>query len=304
MDSLVEKLLNSKSPSIRYRMQREFQQREPDSDLRERILASKPVEKIFKKMHPDGYWLHKGVGDGIDYAMSSSTHFVLSYLAELGLGKWDPRVDKAVRRYWALKEPGKYFSPPDYLTGQSCLYAHNIRTFMLLGYKDDYHLRPRIKALLDNVRDDNGYLCERKSFRKTTKSCIRGTLKALMAYAELPELWEHKSCKRTVDYFLSRNIYYKKPELTEKIRGGMRTVFPFVIGESLLEPLYALSKMGYGRKRALGDAWRELEAHRTKSGLYVLDWHPSAIFKPGEKGEENEWVAFYALMAKKYSGKI
>jgi len=303
-NKVVERLLNSSSPSIRYRMQRDFQEREPDSDLKDRILVSEPVKKIFKKMHPEGYWLYKGIGDGIDYAMSSSTHFVLAYLAELGLGRWDERIDKAVKRYMALKEPGKYFSPPDYLTGQSCLYAYNIRTFIMLGYRDHVHMRARVNALLEGVRHDNGYLCDRKTFKDSTKSCIRGSLKALMAYSELPDLWSQKSCKKTVDYFVSRNIYFKKPELTEKIRGGMKTVFPFVIGESLLEPLYALSKMGYGRKSAMGDAWKSLEEHRTEDGLYRLDWHPNAIFKPGEKGEGNEWVTFYSLLALKHAGKL
>ncbi len=301
---IVEKLLNSESPSIRYRMQKDFLGLEPDENLKERILASKPVEKIFKKMHPDGYWLHKGIGDGIDYSMSSSTHFMLSYLAELGLGKWDERIDRAVRRYWSLKEPQKWLSPPDYLTGQSCLYAYNLRTFIMLGYKDDVHMAPRIKALLNDVREDNGYLCVRKSFKSSTKSCIRGTTKALMAYAELPEFWEHKSCKRTVDYFLSRNVYYKKPELTEKIRGGMQVSFPFTIDASLLEPLYALSTMGYGRKRALSDAWNDLEDQKDTSGYYKLQWNPPVPFKPGERGEGNEWVTFYALTALKRAGKL
>ncbi|MBN1622731.1 MAG: hypothetical protein JXN10_07400 [Clostridia bacterium] len=301
---LVEKLLNSESPSIRYRMQRDFLEIEPDENLRERILASKQVEKIFKKMHPDGYWLHKGSGDGIDYSMSSSTHFILSYLAELGLGKWDDRIDKAVRRYWALKEPQKWLSPPDYLTGQSCLYSQNIRTFIMLGYKDDVHMAPRIKTLLNEVRDDNGYLCVRKSFKDSTKSCIRGTTKALMAYAELPEFWEHQSCKRTVDYFLSRNVYYRKPELTEKIRGGLQLSFPFTIDVSLLEPLYALSTMGYGRKRALSDAWNDLDSQRDASGYYKLQWNPPVPFKPGERGEGNEWVTFYALTSMKRAGKL
>ena len=44
--------------------------------------------------------------------MSSSTHFVLAYLAELGLGKWDERIDLAVKRYMGLKETGEYLSPP------------------------------------------------------------------------------------------------------------------------------------------------------------------------------------------------
>lgn len=303
MNKMVERLLNSDSPSIRYRMQRDYLGREPDSELKQKILESKPVEKIFKKMHPSGYWLYKGIGDGIDYAMSSSTHFVLNYLAELGLGRWDERIDTAVKRYWSLKEPGKYFSPPDYLTGQSCLYAYNIRTFIMLGYRDDVHMRARINTLLENVRHDNGYLCIRKSFKASTKSCIRGTMKALMAYAELPELWEHESCRRTVDYFLSRNIHFKKDGSGEKIRGGLNASFPFAIDASLLEAVYALSKMGYGKNPALKDIWSELMFRQMDNGLFRLDWNPPAYFVPGKRGEGNEWVTLYALLALKYSGK-
>jgi hypothetical protein len=164
-------------------------------------------------------------------------------------------------------------------------------------------MRARINSLLQDVRHDNGYLCIRRSFKAKTKSCIRGTMKALMAFAELPDYWEHESCKRTVDYFISRNVHYKKDGSGEKIRGGLKTIFPFVISASLLEALYALSKMGYGKDPALKDAWSELMFRQEDNGLFRLDWNPPAPFIPGKKGEGNEWVTFYALMAMKYSGK-
>ena len=290
---LIDGLMQSKSPSIRYRVQRDLLDGTPESDLLQEIEDSKPVQRIFSKMHPDGYWLLRGVGDGIEYAMSSSTHFVLCYLAELGLDKTNALVDLAVNRYLNLPEA-------DYATKQSCLYAYNLRTFILLGYRDDKRMEPRIATLLENVRHDDGYLCVRKDFTDVSKSCIRGTVKALMAYAELSELWDHESCQATVRYFLKRNIYFKHPELTERIRGGMDIIFPFVISSSLLEPLYALSKMGYGNHPALTDAWDQLEKRRNPEGKYILDWHPPTVFNPGKKKEPNEWATFYALLAKKY----
>lgn len=60
--------------------------------VRAAILTSKPVQRIYAKMHPDGYWLHRGVGAAVSYAMSSSTHFVLSCLAELGLDRTDKEL--------------------------------------------------------------------------------------------------------------------------------------------------------------------------------------------------------------------
>jgi hypothetical protein len=301
MKKIYELLLNSKNPSIVYRTQRDLLSQKPDGNLKEQIMDSKAVKRILSKMHPDGYWLYKGMGDGIDYAMSSSTHFILSILAELGLDKDDALIEKAVNRYLNLpRQKEKWLTPPDHETHQSCLYAHNLRTFILLGYTSDSRIQERIETLLADVRHDDGYLCVRKSFGPRTKSCIRGTVKALMAYAELPEYYSHESCHKTANYFLKRNVYYKLPDLKEKIRGGMATVFPFAINCSLLEPLYALSKMGYGSHPALRDAWQTLEAHRTETGMYVLDWFAPSYFTPGKKGEANEWVTLYALLAKKY----
>lgn len=296
----LEWLLHSSDPSIRFRTQRDLLGIKPDESLLGEILTSKNVTRIFSKMHPDGYWLKKDIGAGLDYSHASTTHFILSYLAELGLDKSDPRIDKAVNRYLDLISKDKWLTGTDHLTGQSCLYAYNIRTFVLLGYKEDPRVQERISTLLSEVRYDNGYLCRRLSYTSKTKSCIRGTLKALMAYAELPELWDTASCRKTVNYFLKRNVYFKIADLSVKIRGGMETIFPFVIYCSLLESLYALSKMGYGRDQALGDAWIELEKRNNGEGKYKLDWSSQSLFEPGNRGEINEWVTFYAYLAYKY----
>lgn len=286
-------LASSKSPSIRYRFQRDYLQITPEPGLQAAIRSCPTVARIFAKMHPDGFWQYREKGSGVDYAMSSSTHFVLSYLAELGLDREDPRIDKAVNRYLAL-------TPPDHLTGQSCLYAHNLRTFVLLGYGNDPRVLERMDYLEREVRHDDGYLCVRPSFTVETKSCIRGTVKALMAYAEVPALWNRESCRRTVNYFLKRDVYFRLPDKQERIRGGMSTVFPFVITSSLLEPLYALSKLGYGNARALSDAWHELEKRNNGQDQYRLDWFAPSVFVPGRKGDINEWVTLYALLAWKH----
>jgi len=302
--AILDWLLQSGDPSLRFRLERDLLDSEPDPSLQKEIAGSKLVTKIFTKMHPDGMWLHEGIGAGLDYSHGKTTHFILSYLAELGLDKSDPRIDKAVNRYLNLNIHEKWLSGPDHLTGQSCLYAQNIRTFCLLGYRSDPRVQMRIATLQSEIRHDDGMLCRRLSYTQKTKSCIRGTLKALMAYAELPELWDSESCKRTVNYFLARNVYFKKTNLTEKIRGGMGTIFPFVIYSSLLEPLYALSKMGYGNHPALDDAWKELEKRNDGEGKYRLDWYTNSLFMPGKKGEINEWVTFYAYLAKKYKGDL
>ncbi len=297
-------LLNHDDPSIRFRVRRDLLDERPPSGWQDEIIDGPTARRIFKKMHPDGYWLHRGIGAGIDYAMSESTHFVLSYLAELGLDRKDKRIDLAANRYLDLKSKEKWLTAPDHLTGQSCLYAHNIRTFTLLGYGKDPRLKERIRTLQAELRFDGGYLCRRPAFTDATKSCIRGTLKALMAYAETPSLWNKPSCVSTAEYFLSRRVFFRKDRPGERIRGGMAVSFPFTIDCSLLEPLYALSKMGHGRDKTLNEAWKDLKRRDDGDGRIILDRDPPSIFKAGKKGEPSPWATFYAYLALKYRDAV
>jgi len=305
---VLDWLLEAENPSMRYRSLTELLDVPKDDPevkkARNAILESKPVMKIFDKMHPDGYWLHRGIGAGVAYAMSGSTHFVLAYLAELGLDREDERIARAVDRYLSLKEPDRpdpniWEIPPDYRSHQSCLYAYNLRTFILLGYRDDPRVQERVDVLLNDWRFDGGYLCDRPSFLdRKTKSCIRGSQKALMAFAELPEYWRDERCKALVDYFLRRQVIFKSKQPGELIRGEVvATVFPFVINASLLEPLYALSKMGYGMRPSLAPAWQHLEAKRDVEGRYLLDHSRLTIFNAGPNGKPNKWVTLYAYLA-------
>ena len=310
MSNVLDWLLEAENPSVRYRTLTELLDFAPDDpqvqQTRAQIPNSKPVQKIFAKMHPDGYWLHRGKGAGIEYTMSSSTHFVLAFLAELGLDRQDERIARAVERYLSLTEPDVpnpqiWQMPPDYANHQSCLYAYNLRTFVMLGYRDDPRIQTRIAVLLADERHDGGYLCDRPSFTTKTKSCIRGSLKALMAFAVLPELWETPRCRQVVDYFLRRRVLYRTRQPEKLVRDELvRASFPFVIGGSLLEPLYALSRMGYGQDERLRPAWDILASKRDKAGRTILDWKPKTLFDPGEKGQPNKWTTLYACLSHKY----
>jgi len=298
---VIDWLLEDENPSVQYRALTELLDRPPGDpqvqQARERIPVSRPVRRIFSKMHPDGYWLYRGKGAGVDYAMSSSTHFVLAFLTELGMDRQDDCVSMAVERYLAL-------DPPDFCTHQSCLYAYNLRTFVMLGYGDDARVQRRAEVLVADDRWDGGYLCERSSFSTQTKSCIRGSIKALAAFAALPELWGSERCQKLVSYFLRRRVYYRMTEPDQIIRDELvGAIFPFVIQGSLLEPLHALSVMGYGRHEALNDAWERLAAKRDESGRYILDWYPPSYFTPGRKDTANKWVTLYAYLAVKHSNR-
>ncbi len=189
--NVIEWLLEEENPSIRYRTMRELQE-VPDSDLelqstRKQITTYRPVKNMLDAMHPEGYWevispsTKKSYGKGVDYRQGS-THFILGYLAELGMTREDPKIKKAANRYLSLQQPDG-----DFFRHFSCLFGMNIRTFILFGFKDDPRLKNTINLMKKSVRHDNGYLCDKyegKRKTKPVKSCIRGSVKVLFALGE------------------------------------------------------------------------------------------------------------------------
>jgi hypothetical protein len=292
-------LLEEENLAVRHRTLMQFLGRKPsDPDVQQakaQLPSDRVVGKLLAKMHPDGYWLHRGQGADLRYAMSSSTHFVLAYLAELGMDRSFPAIARAAERYLNLGEdrvPGKY---------QACVDFHNIRTFVMLGYRDHPRVEQWINILLRVYRHDGGYLCIRPSFTDGTKSCIRGTIKGLTAFSVLPELWQSSRCRALVDYFLSRQVIYRKDGSEELVLGELAAIrFPFVIAGSLLEPILALSTMGYGRHAGMRDCWRTLEAKRDGHGRYTLDGAAPVVLKAEAAGAPSKWATFYGWLAKKH----
>jgi hypothetical protein len=307
---VIRWLLQDDDPSMRWRTLRELLGVEDDAPevrrAKSAILQSIPVCNLMEKMAPDGYWLQKhprtkvNIGDGVNYGSFATTHFCLAYLAELGLDRAQPQVDKATERYLNLQKPDG-----DWLGHYSCLLGYNIRTFVLLGYRYDERLKRSIELMLHTIRTDGGYLCdfhEGKHKTKQGKSCIRGSVKCLLAFAELPEYWDHPRCKQLVGYFLHRGGIYRSNHPGIFVNQDMeRLSFPITWRANLWEVLFALSKMGHGNDERLQDAWNKLESRADEAGRYKLDWTPTeCAWKVGKRDEINKWITFYTLLAEKY----
>jgi hypothetical protein len=175
-------------------------------ECKRQITESNPVKSLLSKMNPNGYWLQKNprtgevLGDGVKYGSFATTHYCVSYLAELGMDRSNPKVAKAAERYLNLQ-----CADGDFYQHFSCLLGLNIRTYTMLGFKDDPRIRKSIDLLLNTERPDGGYLCdmhEGKFKVKAVKSCVRGSVKALLAFSYLPEYWRHNRVKELVDYFV------------------------------------------------------------------------------------------------------
>ena len=309
-NSIIQWLLEDDNPSVQFRTLKEvlgYEDRAPEvRRAKAALLQSQPVQSLLEKMHPDGYWLQKNprtrriVGDGVDYGAFATTHFCLAYLAELGLDRTQPQVEKASNRYLDLQQPDG-----DWYRHFSCLLGYNIHTFALLGYRNDRRIQRALELLAHTDREDGGYLCdfhEEKYKRRPVKSCIRGSVKALLAFSEFPSYWDHPRCQQLVDYFLRRGGIFQSTHPNIPVNRDMQGLsFPITWHANSWEILYALSKMGYGSDERLRAAWDRLEKRADPAGCFPLDWTSTqSPWKVGKRGEANKWITFYVELARKY----
>ena len=301
-------MLEFEKPSLTYRILTELLDK-PD-DYFEVIAAkaaipeSKAVKRIFAKMHPDYYWLEKDykgqlLGDDRHYC-TQTTHFVLGYLAELGLDRSDERIEKGVSRYLDLQ-----YEDGTWTRHQSCIYAHNIYSFVKLGFLGNDRLQKTIDYLLHMERPDGGYLCdghEGKHKNRPTKSCVKGSSKALLAFAVMPQYWQHPACIRLVQYFLDHEVLWKISKPDEFIHKSVASFrYPINYNAALWELMYSLSKMGYGKHPQMKRAWEFLDSRLDEIGRAQLDWiNTKSLWKAGKRNELNPWMTFYTQLAKKY----
>jgi hypothetical protein len=309
-NNLIQWLLEADNPSLRCRALKKLLDRtdnDPEvSEAKSAIPGYTPVRILLDRMHPDGYWLQKNprtnevFGDDVKYGAFGTTHYCLAYLAELGLDRSHPVVARASERYLSLQKPDG-----DWYRYFSCLLGYNVRTFTLLGYRDDPRVKRTINLLLRNDRDDGGYLCDIHEGRyktKQAKSCVRGSTKVLLAMSELPEYWSHPRCKKLVHYFLQRQGIFRSSDHGTLVNKDMDQLsFPVTWRANVWEVLYALSRMGYGNDTGLLEAWKRLESKTDPEGKYILDWIPAQCpWKAGKRRTVSKWLTFYVLLAKKH----
>jgi len=108
LSSTQDWLLDPSNPSVHFRSRTELLCHELTAteiaDYKTLIQGSEQVRRIFGRMHPDAYRLHKKkgtseyIGAGVEYASTATTHYCLAYLSELGLTREHPLIEKAAER--------------------------------------------------------------------------------------------------------------------------------------------------------------------------------------------------------------
>lgn len=303
---ILEWLVEPDDVSVRYRTLSELLNRRPnDGELREAKVAipnSSVVTSLFEPLLPDGSWDY-----GYRDQRSRYLCFVtasLSWAAELGLDGSDERVSRAVRHLFSLQcEDG------DFHRHYSCLNGLILRTVNRLGFGNDPHTVLLRKLLIASGRHDGGFHCDMRPRRKRNvsahKSCIRGSIVTLLAFAEDKALRKTEQCKQLVDYFMRRHVFFRTDNLTKPVLPRiLRLSFPFIYMSGLLEAVYALSRLGQGNRKEMKKAWSLLASKRDDDGRLPLErsvvW-PHIRVTP--RGRPNKWLTLYACLAEKARDK-
>jgi hypothetical protein len=303
-DAVLDWLLEAEDPSVRYRTLTELLDRSPgDAEARRarsRIPNSPAVVALFAPMAADGSWQYPYRDQPNRYFKFMTAS--LGYAAELGLESGDKRVRRAVEHLLSLQQ-----EDGDFHRHYSCYNGLILRTLNRLGFGSGERTVRLRRLLLRSIRHDGGFHCDlhvRRAPGASTphKSCVKGSLKALLAFAEDDELRQTRECVRLAAYFLKRHVCFRTYDLRAPVvKGITQLAFPITYKPGLIEAVYAMARLGHGRRPEMSDAWSLLAGMRREDGRFPLQstcrW-PHLRRVP--RGRPSKWLTLYACLASKY----
>ena len=308
-------LLEPENPSARYLALTGLLGRPADDqevvEARAAIPGWGAARAILDAQWPEGYWVAPGVGYSPKY---KATVWQVIYLAALGAPQTEA-VDRACTQ--VLDEsrlPDGRFSAKKTAQGAiPCLGGNLLRALMQLGCEDP-RAAESVEALAEMALRD-GYRCRYNALRDENGAwphhmrdglpCAWGAIKALGAFAELPEEGRSPAVREATDagvaLLLGGNLAHGDyPTATAPSPLWSRFGFPLGYTSDLLEALEVLGKLGVEPGSQLAPALDLVRSKRTTSGRWILEHTPENTWAGfGMVGKPNKWVTLRALRALK-----
>lgn len=220
---------------------------------------------ILREQLSDGQWATPGSSAGELYRPKYiATNWRMLVLADLGLTRADPRVEKMTRlvlRRWG--------GPRGSLGGrysEVCVTGNALRAFLRFGYAGEPEVGRMLRWLLRAQKSDGGWHCFPSR---------HGTLDAwegLAALAYLPATKRSPSVERAIErgaeFYLERRLSREGPTRYEP---WYRIHYPNHYYYDLLIGLDMLTRLGYGADPRLSPAIRWLTGRRDAGGRWPLD---------------------------------
>lgn len=302
IDTLITSwLMEPGAPAIRYRtlvsllgLPRDH----PQVQEAQKAIAIDPlVKKLLATQKPEGYWAQP------DYYIPkhSSTFWILSVLADLGLTREDEHIQRGCDYLFTHQRDDGSFCRRRNISGQrirweeapdTCTHARIVRFLIQFGYHDDPRTRKGFEWLLQAQRKDGMWLCQRPG-----RGCLRATLDFLRAAVLDPVVAAHPASARAAewvcDLLMEPNMgrYHVSDE-------WMILTYPY-FGYGVIPALETLAQLGYtpGDPR-IARAVRYLLVRRLPDGAWPLDQaQPRCPLDFGRAGAPNKWITLDSLIA-------
>jgi hypothetical protein len=239
----------------------------PDSDA-EVVAARRDLPRIgwaaeiLARQEPPGTW----AGPDLLYRPKYlSTNWMLLILADLGLSRDDPRIDRAARlwiRRFATDDGG--FGGDGSHASHLCVVGNTARALLQFGYEDHPKVRSALEWLVAHQAKLGGWSCWGSGRNLDSWE----GLSAFAAYPRRRWTSEMQSAvERGAEFFLSRELYRQG----DPYAPWFRFHYPHHYYYDVLLGLDLLTRLGYGADPRLDFAVNHVRRRQRSDGRWTLD---------------------------------
>jgi len=279
--SALDWLLEEDQPSVRYlTLTRLLERPLDDSEVvatKDMIMRKGWAEQILAKQDRAGWWVS---GERLYQPKYLSTNWMLLILADLGLSKADPRIEKACHLWierFSRDDGG--FAVEDSKTSHLCTTGNATRALVQFGYTDHPAVRDAFDWLVKNRDKNGGWSCFGSGRNLDS-------WEGMSAFAVYPKEKWTEGMKRAVElgaeYYLGKELHKQGAAY----RPWYRFHYPVHYYYDLLVGLDFMTALGYGTDPRLRFALNLLQEKRRPDGKWNLD-----AIHPDLEGGMAEWYA-------------
>jgi hypothetical protein len=319
MKNLVDRLLGSDEPSVRFKVRTRVLGEEADSPaikrLRAEIRQSPRVGALLSECGEDGMPPHH------PYKKWRGAHWVLATLADIGYPPGDRRFlpwrERIYEWHFARGSRGGIKTINGRVRRCASQESNTVYYLLTLGLADE-RTDELVRRLIEWQWPDGGWNCDRRPGAVNSsyhESLI--PLRALALHARLTGSDESAAAaERTAELFLKRRLLFRLRDGQIITPDFARMHYPCYWHYDFLSGLKVLSEAGFIGDERCADALDLLESRQLpdggwpaekkyyylgkgkRSGRELVDWGPTG------KTKMNEWVSADALGVLKAAGRL
>jgi hypothetical protein len=310
---VLDWLLEENQPSIRYHALTQLLDKpESATDVRSSramVLRKGWAADLLKKQSADGSWMSS---ESLYRPKYTSTNWVLLVLADLGLTRKEPRIEKACK-LWIERfaKPDGGFGTDNAKKSELCIVGNTTRALVKFGYAGHPKVRSAFEWLVREQKDNGGWHC-------WGKNGVLDAWEGMSAFAAYPKQKWTRSIKRAIEngaeFFLERELYRQG----KRYSPWFRFHYPPHYYYDLLVGLDFLAALGFAsderltyaanllREKRRPDGRWNLEAIHPDLGSSYANWykkHPPTPLALERVGEPSKMITLTALKVLKRMGE-